>query len=87
MAADNTGDGKTGTSDYSATKAPENREHVESRAAPRSSTLIPGGARGAAADVGMSGVDRNTIPSRAVDPGLARFGDTRTRTDDVQGTS
>ena len=86
MAADNRG-GKTETSDYSATKAPENREHVESEAAPTSSTLTPGGARGAAADVGMSGVDRNTIPSRAVDPGLEHFGNTRTKSDDEQSTS
>jgi hypothetical protein len=87
VAADNRGGGKTETSDYSAPKAPENRVHVESEAAPTSSTLIPGGGRGAAADVGMSGLDRTTIPSRAVDTGRQRFGNTRTKIDDEQSTS
>jgi hypothetical protein len=78
---------KAETGDYSATKAPENREHVESDAAPTSSTLKPGGSHGAAADVGMSGIDRKTIPSHAVDSGLEHFGNTRDQADDEQSTS
>ena len=43
MATDETGGKKSETSDYSATKAPENREHVESDAPPQRTTLTPGG--------------------------------------------
>ena len=75
------------TSDYSATKAPENREHVESEAAPTASTLKPGGSHGAAADVGMSGIDLNSIPSRAVDPGFELFGNTRNEAGDERSTN
>ena len=77
MAMDETGGKKPETSDYSATKAPENREHVESDAPPQRTTLKPGGAHGATVPVGMSDIDLRTIPSRAVDPMLEDFGDTR----------
>jgi hypothetical protein len=77
MATDETGGKKSETSDYSATKAPENREHVESDAPLQRTTLKPGGAHGANAPVGMSEIDLRTIPSRAVDPALEDFGDTR----------
>ena len=55
------------TGDYSATKAPENREHVESKRQSNNSSLKPGGSRGAPMDVGMSSLDRDTIgnPSAA----------------------
>ena len=45
------------TGDYSATKAPENREHVESQWQSENSSLKPGGPRGAPTDVGMSSLD------------------------------
>ena len=51
--------------DYSATKAPENREHVESTAPARDSRRKPGGANGISADVGMSGLHRSDVPSMA----------------------
>jgi hypothetical protein len=77
MATNETGGKKSETGDYSATKAPENREHVESDAPPQRTTLKPGGAHGATAAVGMSEIDLRTIPSRAVDPMLEDFGETR----------
>jgi hypothetical protein len=51
------------TTDYSATKAPENKDHVESRTTSGDSRLTPGGAHGAPVEVGMSGLDRRTVPS------------------------
>ena len=45
------------TGDYSATKAPENREHLESEPQSNNPSLKPGGARGAPTDVGMSSLD------------------------------
>ena len=55
------------TGDYSATKAPENREHVESKRQSNDSSLKPGGTRGAPMDVGMSSLDPDSIgnPSAA----------------------
>lgn len=52
------------TGDYSATKAPENRPHVESKigAAP---AQRPGGLFGTPSDVGMSALDRQTVPKLA----------------------
>jgi hypothetical protein len=41
------------TGDYSATKAPENRPHVESTARASDPAQRPGGAHGATANVGM----------------------------------
>jgi hypothetical protein len=55
------------TTDYSATKAPENREHVESTAPVRDSRQKPGGAHGTPADVGMSALHRKDVPSMAKD--------------------
>lgn len=68
---------KSDTSDYSATKAPENAPHVESRPKPRDHTLTPGGAHGAAAGIGISDVDPDSLPGRALDPGQQWFGKTR----------
>ena len=55
------------TGDYSATKAPENREHVEAKRPSNDSSLKPGGPRGAPTDVGMSSLDTDTVgnPSAA----------------------
>ncbi len=48
---------KSATGDYSATKAPENREHVTSEAPARDPKLTPGGPHGAPVDVGMEAID------------------------------
>ena len=66
--ADDPSSGKPNTSDYSATKAPENRELVESDAPPRDSTLLPGGPHRATAEIGMHELDRENVPSMASDP-------------------
>jgi hypothetical protein len=65
----NTPTGKPGTetSDYSATVAPENREHVTSQTTTADPSLIPGGTHGAPADPGMSGLHREDVPSQADD--------------------
>lgn len=62
------------TSDYSATKAPENAEHVESRARSRDDTLKPGGSHPAKAAVGMTALDRDTVPNGATDPRQTDYG-------------
>jgi hypothetical protein len=59
---------KTDTTDYSASRAPENRPSVESRATSGDRRLIPGGAMGSPAEVGMSGMDREQVPSKALRP-------------------
>ena len=56
------------TSDYSGTKAPENKEHVQSELQTSNDTLIPGGAHGARAAIGMSELDRDTVPNGATNP-------------------
>ena len=53
------------TGDYSATKAPENREHVESKRQSNTPSLKPGGSRGAPMDVGASSLDADTIGNPA----------------------
>jgi len=65
---------KSETSDYSGTKAPENAEHVESRFRSRDDTLKPGGSHGATVPVGMSELDRDTVPNRATNPGQTDYG-------------
>ena len=65
---------KSETSDYSATKAPENAEHVESKARDRNDTLKPGGAHAATAAVGMTELDRDSVPSGATDPHQTDYG-------------
>lgn len=67
MANKATGEPGTGTSDYSATAAPENRAHVTSRATTADPSLIPGGRFGAPVDVGMSELHREDVPSQADD--------------------
>ena len=64
------------TSEYSATKAPENRNHVES-APGADSAQTPGGEYRAEAESGMSGLDRDTVPSHGEDLGLAHQGNNR----------
>ena len=53
------------TGDYSATKAPENRPHVESKVHSIDDSLKPGGSHGAPVDVGMSELYRENVPSEA----------------------
>lgn len=73
MATDETTTGSS-PADYSATKAPENRPHVESQAPSKDHTLKPGGRHGATAAVGMSELDRDAVPSGATDPGQTDYG-------------
>jgi hypothetical protein len=61
--------GKHDTTDYSASKAPETRGAVESKEGSGDPRTVPGGALGASADVGMSGMDRADTPSQGVVPG------------------
>ena len=65
MANDHPADRKADTSDYSATKAPENQEHVESRAPTKDSTLLPGGPHRATAEIGMQELNRADVPTMA----------------------
>ena len=65
----------TDTSEYSASKAPENREHVESTATTGDHRLMPGGRHGARAPVGMSELDHDKVPNEARDPQQAHYGE------------
>ena len=59
---------KSATGDYSATKAPENREHVTSKVQSGDPKLIPGGAHGAPVEVGMEALhsaDEQRGPDKA----------------------
>jgi hypothetical protein len=56
---------KPDTSNDSATKAPENREHVESRARTKNDTLLPGGPHRATAEIGMQELNREDVPTKA----------------------
>ena len=58
---------KTDTSEYSASKAPETRQHAEERE-PREFTdwrLIPGGKHGSPEPSGMNALHRRDVPSAA----------------------
>ena len=69
----------TGTSSYSATVAPENREHVTSRATTADPSLIPGGPHGAPVDPGMSELHREDVPSQAADLERTEYGENPAR--------
>jgi hypothetical protein len=56
------------TSDYSATKAPENRPHVESKVPQDDSRVRPGGAHGARMSVGMDSLYADTPQVSPADP-------------------
>lgn len=62
------------TTEYSASKAPEIRREAEERQGAADARLIPGGARGARVEVGMSAMDRGDVPSEATNPGLSNYG-------------
>jgi hypothetical protein len=49
------------TSDYSATKAPENQPHVESKVPTDDARARPGGAHGAPVSVGMESLHSETV--------------------------
>ena len=51
------------TTEHSGSKAPETRQEAEEQNGPSDTRLLPGGARGAAVDVGMSSLDRDTAVS------------------------
>ena len=68
---------KPDTSEYSATKAPETREHAEEHDNTVDTRLIPGGAEPrSTAPQGMAGLDRDTVPNGATDSGQTRYRDT-----------
>jgi hypothetical protein len=52
---------KRDTGDYSATKAPENREHLESRTGTSDPSQTPGGHQGAPVEVGVSALDSSRV--------------------------
>jgi hypothetical protein len=64
--------GPSDATDYSASKAPETQQEAEERQPPSDTRLHPGGAHGAAADPGMSSLDRDNHPSGR--PGQQDFG-------------
>jgi hypothetical protein len=69
------GPGTDDTSEYSASKAPETKREAEERETTTDTRLLPGGARGAHADVGMSAMDHADVPSEALRPRTELFGD------------
>jgi hypothetical protein len=79
MPNESTGKPGTETSDYSATVAPENREHVTSRATSADPALIPGGLHGVPVDPGMSELHREDVPSQAEDLDLTQYGESPAR--------
>jgi hypothetical protein len=59
---------KPDTSEYSSSKAPETREYAEERDPYVDSRLIPGGAEPRThTDQGIAGLDRDDVPSQAID--------------------
>ena len=69
---------KPDTSEYSASKAPETKEHVENREPVADFSdwrLIPGGRHGSPAPNGMNALHRSEVPSGATPPKQTSFGD------------
>lgn len=54
------GVGTDDSTEYAPSKAPDTRQHAEERVTVIDDRLLPGGAHGAAADVGMSGIDETS---------------------------
>jgi hypothetical protein len=71
MAMKNPRKSNADTSDYSATEAPENREHVESRNGTGDPSQAPGGPQGAPVEVGVSGLDRTKVRTKLGPPSKA----------------
>ncbi len=63
------------TSEYSASKAPETKAEAEEPLPYSDMRLIPGGRLGSPAELGMSALDRDDVPSEARDLGQTRYGD------------
>ena len=51
------------TSEYSSSEAPETAEHAKEIASHPDGRLLPGGRRGTPDPTGMSGLDREQVPS------------------------
>ena len=70
--------GPSDATDYSSTKAPETQQEAEERHPhPGDTRLQPGGAHGAAADPGMSSLDRDTQTTGGRTTGQQDIGATR----------
>lgn len=70
--------GPSDATDYSASKAPETqKEAAERRPHYSDYRLIPGGARGAPVDTGMSSLNRDVVISGGMTTGQQDFGATR----------
>jgi hypothetical protein len=74
--AKESGPGTDDTTEYAPSKAPDTREHAEERSpdAVKDARLLPGSSHGAPSDVGMSGLDRGTVPNGASSPEQTDFG-------------
>ena len=65
------------TAEYSASKAPETKEHAEEKDGVVDTRLIPGGAEPRTHTAqGMAGLDRDAVPNHAEDTGQTRYRDT-----------
>ncbi len=53
------------TSEYSSSTAPETAAHAEELVSEPDTRLLPGGPRGTPDPTGMSGLDREQVPSEA----------------------
>ena len=53
----------------------ESKPTADEPATPTDTRLLPGGARGAHAAVGMSAMDHDQVPSEALPPRVEAFGD------------
>jgi hypothetical protein len=54
--------------DYSASQAPETQQEAQDRSGGTDSRLMPGGARGSAAEIGLTAMDEGNVPSKAQKP-------------------
>lgn len=70
-----TATGTNTTTDYSASKAPETHAEADEQVTVADPRLMPGGGRRARAEIGMSAMDREQVPSDARSSGQTRYGD------------
>ncbi len=63
------------TAEYSGSKAPETREEAEETVGRSDDRLLPGGARGARTEIGMSALDRDVAVSGGDGTGQEKFGE------------
>lgn len=54
--------------DYSASQAPETQDEAQDRSGASDPRLIPGGASGSPAELGLTGMDESDVPSKAHKP-------------------